>query len=293
LIDRFFSITNYLDVTTRLYFLAMLSSFSGFLYSCSCLGYSYSFSLADYDRAFDVVEVRFLEVMELGVSPSNYRRETATYDSIMVAFADRPESERLVPPPPPPPPPPRSEVLIRGVLLQAFKGKVKLDTLLFRTERDGAACGWVPRLGSKYLVYVGEPMLKDSIEAIWLSLCQRKTGVIWGANEYYAERSILESLNDCKDGIIAPIETIIGKEFVPFTGHFQDGKRVGLWTIFKPIFWWRDSFVQDAPIFNLKYSDGEIVRMKILYETLPGTSRRDRRWLRWAFLYLEEGERDE
>ena len=277
-----------MNMIRELCLLALLIPLTGSLSACTCLGYSHSFSLADYDRSFDVIEVRFFEVVELGVSPADYRVQISMYDSLMVAFRNLPDNKGLVPPPPPPPPP-RHEVLVRGKVLQSFKGSIKTDTLLFRTSRSSGACGWIPSRGDNYIVYIGEAETKYNVEAFRLSVCQRTSGEIWSSRgEYQAEISILQSLSERKDGIIAPLETINNHEFVPFTGHFKDGKRVGLWTIFKPVFWWRDTFDQDTPVFNIKYNAGEITAVKLLWEIFPGTPRRHRRWRQWAFFYFEE-----
>jgi len=90
--------------------------FAAPLDACSCMGHSASFSLADYDRAHDVVEIKFLKGYLPGLPYEEQLRRTTAADSLRAAHQREGERTSLVPPPTVPRPI-RNEVLFRGVIL--------------------------------------------------------------------------------------------------------------------------------------------------------------------------------
>lgn len=208
-----------------------------------------SFDLTEYDRAYDVIEVKFYAIgKELQPSPENN---------------NSPET----------PPPPQGAFLpdyylIEGIVSESYKGLLPTGGTQFHTSESGGACGWYPEIGLTYLIYLHEPNQLKGENIHRLNLCQRRLRTSEKFNERYdQERCILEDLRDKKDGVIEPRQKFTGRGkdsvwVIPFSGAFKNGKRTGDWTIYQP-FVWRDSGPKiKQPVLVLSYEEGKLYDLK-------------------------------
>lgn len=270
-------------ILLRQLFLTCFWLFTAQVSACSCIGGPASFSLPDYDRSYDVIEVSFFAIEEIGDGPKDYRLARLRYDSLLQVYRERGK----IGPPPPPPPPPRHEVLVGGVVADSFKGRMKRDTTWFVSDRSGASCGWTPRFGMRYLIYVGKPRDFDGRKMSRLGLCQRRFALRdQSSRAYHQERKMLRVLRRKKNGSLARRQFLRVKgekvRFAPVRGQFRRGERHGVWVVNQPIEPWQDSMLVETPAFSITYDLGKIEKVTLLAEGNRPRFLNYPRYRRWA-----------
>jgi hypothetical protein len=223
------------------------------------MGNSSSFSLSDYDAASLIVEI----------TGSCYTEAEAIkpYDrSLYKKEVEAAKAEGR----PVPPPPPMGNIRFTVKLEAVFKGSVKGDSLTLTTASSGSACGWQPREGKRYILYLYERKGENEEKVVGVSSCSR---IIWSdGSQYASEKRILKDLATISNGEIVgeqnellrlPGENTDG-EYNAFSGAIKNGKRQGIWLVYPPIFGREDSLAYKQPALIVAYQEGRVIDYKQL-----------------------------
>ncbi|MFT6129808.1 MAG: hypothetical protein ACJATN_001532 [Neolewinella sp.] len=238
-----------------------------------------------YDEAELIVEVVAGE--RFGEEQSTWDFDLDTYRAQVV----KAEAEGCVPPPPPPPPPVTGKV--KAEVKTVFKGSLDFDEIALKSSLDGANCGWLPRPGSRYILYLGKPDKDQGSTVYWVGSCGRKLNA--SKDNYKDEKRILTKFSVAEDGVISEKQVInmhVGPmEYCPLKGSFKDGERDGEWLIYPPVYFWRDTLDFHQTAFILEYEVGKIVEGG---EVLANNKDNQRsRWLYfWKLFYFNPFEDD-
>jgi len=236
------------------------------LTACSCGSRTTSFDLLTFDRSYDVLEVEFVSVDKNVERRLEYIEAQRIFDSLRVEQEAGRYRKNIVPPI-------RhlEFVSVTGCVLSSFKERTTLGTHEFVTRLYSASCGWTPRLGERFLIYVWRAKENEEGEPYRLSLCQRKVSASREAEIFASERAILTTLSKKADGPVRFAQSIKHKRdslvMVPFSGTFLNGRRTGNWRIYEPVWQSLEGFENDNLLFTLRYSNGKIIRTETVNET--------------------------
>jgi len=234
-----------------------------------------SFSLMRYDEAELIIEVVVGERFDELQSPPAY--DLAAYR----AEVEKAEADGRVPPPPPPPPPIDRTGKVNAEVEIVFKGVLDADEIILISDLDGASCGWLPRPGSRYILYLGKPAKDRGITVYWVGSCGRKLNA--SGENYKDEKRILTRFAVAEDGVFSENQVINlhagPMAYCPFKGSFKNGNREGKWVIYPPVYSWRDTQDFQQPALVLEYKAGELMGGEFLLEKKVTSG------LRWVFYW--------